>query len=299
MPEDFARTLGFRRAPELPVADLVIGRKVEEAAQLLPRLFNLCRAAQAHCARLAFGLPDEDGIDGREKLRAEILRDHLLKFYATWPGFFGHAPTAFPEGWRSCDETLHFALFGPAGAPPATAEEFAQFIRGGTAMGRALALIEAGFDPYTANPGRLPTPTSRTLFQPVPIENSVAARHALHPVMRHIAAAYGYGPLWRATGRIYDIAACLEDRLPVPSEPGPGRAIVAATRGAYAVSARVSEGRVTAFERFTPTDHLCAPGGILERSLATLPADRQGYATLLVDILDPCVPLSVKGSPDA
>ena len=121
MPEDFARTLGFRRAPELPVANLVIGRKVEEAAQLLPRLFNLCRAAQAHCARLAFGLPDEDGIDGREKLRAEILRDHLLKFYATWPGFFGHAPTAFPEGWRSCAETLPYAIFGPAGAPPATA----------------------------------------------------------------------------------------------------------------------------------------------------------------------------------
>jgi hypothetical protein len=109
--------------------------------------------------------------------------------------------------------------------------------------------------------------------------------------MRWIAETRGHGPLWRAAARGYDIAACLADRLPVPRTPAPGSAIVAATRGAFAVTARVENGRIAGFARVTPTDHLLAQGGILERTLAALPPEKAGYAPLILDILDPCTPV--------
>ena len=59
----------FRPAPDLPVAALLIGKPVEEAAALLPRLFNLCSGAQAMALRQALGLPAPDPAT----LRAEIL----------------------------------------------------------------------------------------------------------------------------------------------------------------------------------------------------------------------------------
>ena len=41
----------------------------------------------------------------------------------------------------------------------------------------------------------------------------------------------------------------------------PGAAVIPAARGVYGVRAEVERGRVVAFERRTPTDHLLAPGG--------------------------------------
>lgn len=51
---------------------------------------------------------------------------------------------------------------------------------------------------------------------------------------------------------------------------------------------------MTAFARMTPTDHLLAPGGILEHSLATLPADSGRLVPVLLALLDPCVPVTVE-----
>ncbi|MBT25313.1 MAG: hydrogenase expression/formation protein HupK, partial [Rhodobacteraceae bacterium] len=45
-----------RPAKVLPVAQLVRGKRIEEVADLLPRLFNLCRAAQRAAVRAALGL---------------------------------------------------------------------------------------------------------------------------------------------------------------------------------------------------------------------------------------------------
>ena len=44
---------------------------------------------------------------------------------------------------------------------------------------------------------------------------------------------------------------------------------------------------------------MLAPGGILEHSLATLPASKHDQAALVVDILDPCVPIRLEGLTDA
>lgn len=276
------------REPDLPVERLLLGKTVEEAAALLPRLFNLCREAQSACTRLAFGLPADPA---QGTVSREILRDHLLKIHVTWPGHYGFPPDPLPADWAAGGASLAQALFGAPRGMPATPADFLDFLKGGTPLARILARIDASFARGEADTGWLPSLTSKTAFLREAAENSVAGRHAFHPVMRWIAETRGHGPLWRATARGYDIAACLADRLPVPRTPAPGSAIVAATRGSYAVTARVAEGRVTAFARVTPTDHLLAQGGILERTLAALPADRAGHAPLILDILDPCTPV--------
>ena len=75
---DLDRTMsGLREVPSppLPLARLVEGRAVEEVADLLPRLFNLCRVAQTVALRMALGLERiETGA-----LAAEIAREHALK----------------------------------------------------------------------------------------------------------------------------------------------------------------------------------------------------------------------------
>ncbi len=281
-------SLAATRAPELPVERLLVGKTVEEAAALLPRLFNLCREAQASCARLAFGLPGDPGAPAPGR---EILRDHLLKIHATWPGHYGFSPDPLPADWAAGGPRLARALFGAPGEMPATPADFLSFLGSDVPLARILARIDASFGKGEADTGWLPSLTSKTAFRTIAAENSVAGRHAFHPVMRWIAETRGHGPLWRATARGYDMAACLADRLPVPRTPAPGSAIVAAARGAYAVAARVEGGRVASFTRVTPTDHLLARGGILDRSLAALPAEKSGYAPLLLDILDPCTPV--------
>ena len=66
-------------AAPLPVEALVLGRPVAEAAELLPRLFNLCRMAQGLAAKLALGLP------ATEDPGTEIIRDHVLSADRTQP----------------------------------------------------------------------------------------------------------------------------------------------------------------------------------------------------------------------
>ncbi|MCE8440702.1 HupK protein, partial [Rhodovulum sulfidophilum] len=61
----------------------------------------------------------------------------------------------------------------------------------------------------------------------------------------------------------------------------------------------VREGRVSSFRRWTPTDHLLARGGVLERALASLPRARVELAPLVVDILDPCLPVHFEEAADA
>ena len=65
------------------------------------------------------------------------------------------------------------------------------------------------------------------------------------------------------------------------------------------MTAASQAGHVTQFERVTPTDHMLAPDGILDRTLATLPAMKEGLATLILEILDPCTPVRLKEAGDA
>ncbi|MEM6677593.1 MAG: hypothetical protein AAF675_06955 [Pseudomonadota bacterium] len=186
------------------------------------------------------------------------------------------------------------ALFGPTGRLPSHPEGFDAFLAAGSGIAGVLRLIAETFRTGEACADGLALVTCETAFDArAPLENSIAARHAAHPVMARLEARTGRGPLWRAAGRAYDLEAALDGDF-VATVLRPGRVTVPAARGLYALEAEARDGIVTAFTRVTPTDHLLTPGGILERTLASLPADRAGLAPLILDILDPCSPVQLE-----
>ncbi len=279
----------------MPVEAMVLGKSREEVAELLPRLFNLCRAAQAMAVRRALGLP---GADDTDALRGEILRDHVLRLSVVLPGHFGQPPSGLPAGWQDGGTAMRQALFGPAGQLPETLDAFDAYLAAGTGLADLFQRIDDLFGPGEAVAEALPLVAPETAGQPdALVENSCAARVADHPVVADFARRTGRGPLWRVVARAYDLQALLDGAPLTLAAPEPGIAQVSATRGLYTVTARTDGTRVTAFSRVTPTDHLRAKGGVLDQSLASLPADRAGLAPLLIDILDPCSPVRVTELP--
>ncbi|MDJ1007426.1 MAG: hydrogenase expression/formation protein HupK [Paracoccaceae bacterium] len=294
---DAAPSLVAVPAPKLPVAGLVTGKPAGEVAELLPRLFNLCRAAQSLAVRHALGLA-EDG--AAAEVAAEIRRDHLMRFFVVWPRHFGQSALSLPEGWQVDGERLRHALFGPLGRLPGRPDDFAAHLGADTPVAATLRRIDTLFRPGEAVADGLPPVAAGSAFDAeAAVENSIAARHLDHPVLRSIEARTGRGPFWRAVARAYDLDAVLDGRLAPLAFEARGKASVVATRGLYSVAAATGGGRVTAFHRVTPTDHLTAPGGILDRTLASFPADRAAVAPLLLDILDPCTPIRLKEVADA
>lgn len=268
----------FRPARDLPVEALMLGKPVEDAAALLPRLFNLCGGAQAMAVRLALGLP----VPEPATLRAEILRDHVLKLCVIWPRLLGMQPVALPGNWAEA-AILRGLIWGNA---------FDLGFHGWLASGQGVAPVVASvlqaFAPGEAT-ADLPLVTPATCLKTTAQENSVAARQAHAPALRQIERSHGRGPFWRVAGLIHDIAALLDGVPQVQMHEG--TAMVAAARGAYVVRAASAAGLVTRFTRRTPTDHLCAQGGVLQQSLNSLPAAKAHLLPLMVDILSPCVPV--------
>ncbi|EEW24950.1 hypothetical protein [Rhodobacter ferrooxidans] len=261
----------------LPVAALMLGRAAVEAAEMLPRLFNLCRAAQGMAARLALGLPGGDV----QALRAEVTREHLFKLLVVWPGMLGLPARALPTG-----DGMAEAVFGPQGLPDA--EGFAGWLAAGAGVAPLMAAVAAAFAPGEAV-ADLPMLRPEAALSIAAVENSPAGRQAGSDLLAHLAKTHGKGPLWRAMGRLVD----LHDPLPAPLVLADGTALVPAARGTYALRARQTGGIVSAFARVTPTDHMTAAGGALEMSLASLPPQKAHLARLVVDILDPCVPVTI------
>lgn len=268
-------------APDpLPLERMLVGRPAVEVAELLPRLFNLCGAAQGQAARLALGL-SQGGVAARH----EILRDHLAKICLIWPKLLGLPPRPLPAAWAEGGTALQDWIWG--GAMP---ERLAAFLVTGAGVAPLLSELARHFSPGEAV-AELPA-----LADPMVLsaqENSPAGRVADAALMGQAELLWGRGPLWRALGRIIDLHRLAATPYPAELRPD-GTAVVAAARGAYAFAARAEEGRVRAFTRVTPTDHLLAQGGALERSLLTLPAAKADLATLVVDILDPCVPVTLE-----
>lgn len=274
--------------PPLPIAQLVQGKPVDEVAELLPRIFNLCPAAQGCAARLALGLDLRD--QDRKELHREILRDHALRLMVLLP-----AKLELPRKQvdLTSDRALTGALFGTAGAPD-TASRFADFLTSGQGIAPLLRQVADLFAPHEATCRALAAPDATTWPGLLACENSVAARLQNHPVLRAIETSHGRGPLWRITARALDAASGMTGSLPAPRLLAPGHAVVAAARGAYFLRAKVQNGRVAALERITPTDHMLVPGGILAQSLRSLPGSKRHLAQLVVDILDPCSPVTLR-----
>lgn len=276
-------------APRVPLTGLVVGRSVDEVAALLPRLFNLCRSAQSAAVEAALGRPVKEA-----GIAQEILRDHLLKFHVTWPAFFGFPPCPLPDDWASGGAALRAAVFGSSGKAPATAADFFAFLETENVYANILKKIDGCFEPGEAAVEGLDMVTPENIWSSRPVDNSVASRVAENPAMRGISEARGRGPLWRAAARLFDLENLVNGDLPPICCLRPGEAVVPAARGSYGVRIATKAGYVTEFSRVTPTDHLLAEDGVLDRALAVLPAHKAGLGPLLLDILDPCSPVRLR-----
>ena len=270
--------------PELPVGELLRGRTALDAAETLPRLFNLCRGAQELGARLALGLPTTP--DLMQAAHQEAIRDHTLKLFIALPSRLNIGSPTLPQGWQSDAAAIIRAGFGPNGVPRRLAD-FRAFMTSGDGIAPLLSTIQTTFANRMADTGPVPLVSVDTMFKKAPVENSVAGRHTDHPLMIQIAESYGYGPLWRTMGRVIDLTR----PYPSPRRTAFGT-IVSAPRGDYGLRIGISNGHVADLTRITPTDHLLTKGGVLDRSLATL--TDAGLAPLLLDILDPCIPVTVQ-----
>ena len=279
--------------PALPVEALVLGKPVTEAADLLPRIFNLCRMAQGVAAKLSLGLP------AAEDPTSEIIRDHVLRLCITLPQTFGLPPLPLPDlgqeqraqgsaplplsgGGRGRGSPA--ALLGPGGLPDEMAEVQGPLVP-------LVRTIAKAFPPGTATSSALPAPTDS--LAEGPFENSAAGRQSHHPLLRRIEQSHGRGPLWRLAGLMADLDAALQNRLPAPTVKD-GIATVPAARGTYALRLTQANGLVTGLTRRTPTDHMLAPGGALLQSLASLPEALHHLAARVIALHDPCVPVTVR-----
>lgn len=275
-----------------PVADLLIGRSAQEGAELLPRLFNLCRHAQGVAARAAFGLPLGD--DYVEGLRREAFKENIVKLCIKWPGFFGDQPMCLPAGWNEARDNIRSTLFGDTECLAQTWDGYCAFLESGQGVAATLSKIKDVFAPGEATSDTLPGATPESMFKDTAQENSVAARHIAHPIMRAVEARYGRGPFWHATAVLYDAESCLNGHLPAPHF-AKGKAVVPAARGLYGISATLDGNTITQFRRITPTDHLLAPKGALSTALKSLPVAKcQALAPLVLSILDPCTPVRLE-----
>lgn len=265
-------------APPLPLDRLLLGRPVTEAADLLPRLFSLCRQAQTRAALLSLGLPDATD---EAQARAEILRDHLARLCQFLPRALGLAPV--PPGLAALGPPLPDDLSGLPGwlRGPGMAPLLAQALHCHFAPGEA---VTAPLPPVAQGAAAL---------LPDPCENSPAGRQAAQPLLRAVAARFGRGPLWRLLGLLADAAALAAGDLPPASRSADGTATVPAARGTYALRLVQAGGRITGLARRTPTDHLLAPGGALLQALASLPAAKAGLAPVVLALHDPCIPVQL------
>lgn len=268
----------LQTAAPLPLDRLLIGRPVAEAADLLPRLFSLCRHAQSRAARLSLGLPDTTG---EAEAQGEILRDHLARLCQFLPRALGLAPV--PPGLAALGALLPDDLPGLPRwmGSPGMAPRLAQALHSRFAPGEAST---------TALP---PVGHGAAALLPDPCENSPAGRQAAHPLLQEVEKAFGRGPLWRLLGLLLDMAALQAGKLPPISRSTDGTATVPASRGLYALRLQHAGGIVTGITRRTPTDHILAPGGALLQALACLPATKAALAPVVLALHDPCIPVQL------
>ena len=276
-------------APAPPIGEYLIGRPVAEAVEILPRVFNLCRMAQEVAFKLAFGveLPE----NWRADLQSDILREHQFRLGILLPGRLGLQPVAIQQGESAARDWL-VSFVGTCEFPD-NVETFERFLTGLSPASLVLQAVERCFAAGEACHHDLLPTTIKTVETHAPQDNTVAARNAKHPVMQHIAKTRGFGPLWQVAGRILDVETLANDLLPAPI-CSDGAVYVPAARGLYAIRANQEDGRVSGFCRVTPTDHLLAPGSVLEQALENLPDHKAHHAPLVIDILDPCQPVTIK-----
>ncbi|MGA0540981.1 hydrogenase expression/formation protein HupK [Neotabrizicola sp. VNH66] len=267
---------------------MMLGRPVEDVLRLLPAVFGLCRSVQETALALALDRapPDPEG------LRRDMIRDHLARFCLHLPRALGLLPMPLPQGWMRGGAVLRQALFGADGLPAPSG--FEQWLLQGQGAAPVVAAVMQTFAPFEAAT-LLPPLDPIAPFARDAVENALIARHGSHPLLAHVVISHGRGPLAHLVARLVDLDALSRGGMPAARRLADGTALVPCSRGLCALRLRVAGGMVTGFDRRTPTDHLLMPGGLMEASLARLPAAKAGAAPLLAAILDPCVPVMIEG----
>ena len=299
----------FAGAPASDPARWLIGRPVDEAARLVPLVFNLCAAAQGAASAAALGLRDPGADDA---IRAETVRDHAIALFHHWPALIGAEPDraalallgAPSRGEAGGSAPVAAQICGEAGDLSAfTILELDAWLEAGaTGAARFLRQVRAG-DPAW---GRAELPSvgladvDAAMAQPAPIaarETTPLDRVRRAPVMQALLAAEGASLFARLLARVLDLLWAAAGRADAPlSGVSPGGAGVAeAARGRLAHKARVLDGRVGAYQVLTPSVWNLAPGGLLERMLAALPSRRETtlLAQLCVGAVNPCAPVTL------
>lgn len=292
-------------------ARVLVGRTPQEAARLVPLVFNLCGAAHGLAAAAALGLPQP--ADPAAMAR-ETVRDHALAILHHWPAALGEAPDrdalgllARPGG----DAGLAAALVGDAGAlaafspeeldawlraaPTPTARRLAQIRRFDPAEGRAaLAELTEADVTCALQAAAAPSPQPAAPLR----ETGALGRTAGAPLLAALMAAEGRSLFVRLLARLVDCLAALAAAAPAPAAPQwpqspPGLGLAPAARGLLGHAARVEDGRVAAYRILSPSAWNLMPGGLLERAFAALSSGPQGWrlAPLLVSAINPCVPI--------
>lgn len=166
--------------PRPQAAQLLVGRSVDEAAALVPRLFSLCGRAQGLAFALATRAAGAGSVDvgddwaNERALSTEMAQEHLWRLLLDWPALFGREPrrARFAELHRRLEQArdarmayelggelldlvvmeLLGGFFGSWGGPGSrglrglgSLDEFIECARAGSTVGSTLAdLIELG-----------------------------------------------------------------------------------------------------------------------------------------------------------
>ncbi len=304
----------FAAAPASDPARWLVGRSVDEAARLVPRVFNLCAAAQGAASAAALGLRDPGAHDA---MRAETVRDHAIALFHHWPALIGAEPDRAALALLGKSSLGKSSLGEPEGPAPVAvricgeAGDLSAFTileldawleAGSTGAARFLRQIRAA-DPAW---GRAELPSvgladiDAALVQPGALaarETTALDRVRRAPVMTALLAVEGASLFARLLARVLDLLWAAAGRADAPlSGVSPGGAGVAeAARGRLAHKARVLDGRVGAYQVLTPSVWNLAPGGLLERMLAALPSRRETamLAQLCVGAVNPCAPVTL------
>lgn len=298
----------FERVGGPDPAEVLVGRTSQEAARLVPLIFNLCGAAHGFAAAAALGLPSR--ADAAAMAR-ESVRDHALAILHHWPAALGEAPDrvnlgliARPGGEGALASALVGALVGDGSdlstfslseleawlgaAPTDTARRLARIRREvDPGEGRAALPELTGEDVAAALAGGGASPPLR---ETGPLGR---VRHA--PLLSALLAAEGPSLFVRLLARLVDCLAALKP-APAQTHPtAPGIGLADAARGLLGHGARVEEDRVSAYRILSPSAWNLAPGGLLERAFAALSPGGQArwIAPLLVCAINPCVPVTL------
>ncbi|MFG1464685.1 hypothetical protein V5F77_17515 [Xanthobacter sp. DSM 24535] len=295
---EYASSWRFSAQRALDPEPLLVGRSVEQALELLPRVFNLCAAAHRAAAAAALGQVDAVREDA---IHAETARDHGLALFHGWPVLLGSKPDraglTLLAGGQASDVARH--VCGEDLSEFSESDLNSWLETGSEPAAHLLRDLRDRLDPAWGRAALASVEVETLDVQPTdPRETTVLDRVRDVPVIRELLMSEGPSLFVRLFARVVDLFCALSGRAARPpfgrSRAGAGYA--QAARGLLVHRAEARDGLILAYRVHTPSAWNLAPDGLLERMLAALPARREApmLAKLAESAVNPCVPLTLQ-----